>query len=147
VSCQLALERVAGRDVTTLEGVAEPERERFARAFAATGALQCGFCTPGIVMRTKALLDKDPELTREKAARHLGAHLCRCTGYTKILDAVDLLASGGVVPECGLGCAIGASGAKYEAEELCLGDRPYVDDLRVHGMLHAALTLAEHARA
>ena len=63
------------------------------------GALQCGFCTPGIVMRTKYLVDKDgPALTREKAARHLGGHLCRCTGYHPILDAVDLLASGAEVP-------------------------------------------------
>ena len=147
VACQLGLDRVAGRSVTTLEGLPDAERVRYASAFAATGALQCGFCTPGIVMRTKALLDKDPALTREKAARHLGAHLCRCTGYTKILDAVDLLASGEAVPPCGLGAKIGDSGVKYEAQDLCLGDRGYVDDLRVEGMLHAALTLAEHARA
>jgi xanthine dehydrogenase molybdenum-binding subunit len=147
ISCQLSLDRVAGRNVTTLEGLPEAERSRYASAFAATGALQCGFCTPGIVMRAKALLDKDPDLTRDKAARHLGAHLCRCTGYTKILDAVDLLASGAALPEAGLGATIGASGVKYEAEALSLGDRGYVDDLRVDGMLHAALTLAEHARA
>jgi len=147
VACQLSLKRVAGRAVTTLEGIADAERERYAKAFAATGALQCGFCTPGIVMRTKALIDKDPDLTRDKAARHLGAHLCRCTGYTKILDAVELLASGDPVPGCRLGSTIGEPGAKYEAEELCLGDRGYVDDLRVDGMLHAALTLAQHARA
>jgi xanthine dehydrogenase molybdenum-binding subunit len=147
VSCQLALTRVAGRNVTTLEGVAEPERARYAEAFAATGALQCGFCTPGIVMRAKALIDKDPALTREKAARHLGAHLCRCTGYTKILDAIQLLASGDDVPQCPLGATIGERGRKYEAAELALGDRDYVDDMRVDGMLHAALRLADYARA
>ena len=147
VSCQLGLERVAGRSVTTLEGVSEPERERLGRAFSACGALQCGFCTPGIVMRTKALLDKDPGLTREKAARHLGAHLCRCTGYTKILDAIELLASGDDPPAIELAGSVGGRGAKYEAEALALGDRGYVDDLRVDGMLHAALRLADHARA
>ncbi len=74
----------------------DDERQRLAGAFAALGALQCGFCTPGIVVRTKALLDKaTPEspLTRDKAARHLGAHLCRCTGYVKILDAIEALAA------------------------------------------------------
>ena len=91
VACQLALGRVAGKSVTTLEGVAEEERDRYARCFAATGALQCGFCTPGIVMRTKALVDKKgADLERSDAARHLGAHLCRCTGYVKILDAMEL---------------------------------------------------------
>ena len=54
-----------------------------AAAFAAHGALQCGFCTPGIVMRTKSLLGRDKETTRDDAARHLGAHLCRCTGYVE----------------------------------------------------------------
>ena len=94
VSCQISLEKVAGKSITTLEGFDPSERERFAAAFAATGALQCGFCTPGIVVRVKALLDKKGSgLTREDAARHLGAHLCRCTGYSKILDAVEMLAT------------------------------------------------------
>ena len=74
IACSLGLDRVAGKSVTTLEGVDEGERERYARAFASTGALQCGFCTPGIVMRAKALVDKDgANLTRDKAARHLVA--------------------------------------------------------------------------
>ena len=145
VSCSIPLTRVAGKSVTTLEGFDEAERERFALAFASTGALQCGFCTPGIVVRVKALLDKKgADLTREDAARHLGAHLCRCTGYTKILDAVELLASGKqpeVVPTGG----IGSRGHKYESLQLALGDRAYVDDLRVSGMLHAAFHLASYA--
>ncbi|HLI43320.1 MAG TPA: molybdopterin cofactor-binding domain-containing protein [Acidimicrobiales bacterium] len=147
ISCQISLERVAGKSVVTLEGLESSERERFASVFAATGALQCGFCTPGIVMRLKALLDKKgADLTREDAARHLGAHLCRCTGYTKILDAVELLASGAeVAPELPRG--VGSRGVKYESLDLALGARPYVDDLRVEGMLHAALRLADHARA
>src|SRR5271166_2391984 len=71
ISCSIPLARVAGKSVTTLEGFPAEERERFATAFAATGALQCGFCTPGIVVRVKALLDKKgSELTREDAARH-----------------------------------------------------------------------------
>jgi len=149
VSCQTSLEKVAGREVTTLEGVDEAERDRLAQAFAATGALQCGFCTPGILVRTKALLDKaTPEspLTRDKAARHLGAHLCRCTGYVKILDAIEQLAADEVPVAIQPG-GIGSAGAKYEATELALGDRGYVDDIRVPGMLHAALVLTAHARA
>ena len=163
VSCSLALDRVDGRQVTTLEGLDPAERDRYAAAFAATGALQCGFCTPGIVVRAKNLVDKDgPALTREKAARHLGGHLCRCTGYHAILDAVELLAAGGDVPvtwpaatatggTATGGAAptwgVGSRNARYQAGELALGDKPYIDDLRVPGMLHAAPVLADHARA
>ncbi len=147
VSCQAPLAKIAGKAITTVEGLAAEERDRFADAFAACGALQCGFCTPGIVMRTKALIDrKGSGLTRNDAARHLGAHLCRCTGYVKILDAVELLASG-EVPKVEPAGGVGTSGARYQGTELALGDKPYVDDLRVEGMLHAALHLSVHARA
>ena len=147
VSCQISLEKVAGRSVTTLEGFDSGERERFAAAFAAAGALQCGFCTPGILVRVKALIDKKGSaLTREEASRFLGAHLCRCTGYSKILDAVEVLASG-ESPSASPPGGVGTRGARYEGTELALGDREYVDDIRVPGMLHAALKLAEHARA
>jgi xanthine dehydrogenase molybdenum-binding subunit len=147
VSCQLPLAKAEGRTLTTLEGVDPEERDRFARVFASTGALQCGFCTPGILMRVKALLDrKGSALAREDAARHLGAHLCRCTGYVKILDAVELLAKG-ETPAADLPDGIGSSGIKYESLQLALGDRPYIDDLQLPGMLHAALRLADHARA
>lgn len=146
-SCLVSLDKAAGKSVTTLEGFDPAERARFATAFAATGALQCGFCTPGIVVRMKTLLDKKgASLTREEAARHLGAHLCRCTGYTKILDAVELLARGDD-PEVSQGGGIGSRGIKYESLEHTLGDSSFVDDLRVPGMLHAAVRLADHARA
>ncbi|MCB0996778.1 MAG: molybdopterin-dependent oxidoreductase [Acidimicrobiales bacterium] len=147
VACQTSLEKVSGTEVVTLEGVDAAERDRYARAFAACGALQCGFCTPGVVVRAKSLIDKKgADLTRDDAARHLGANLCRCTGYVKILDAVEALAVGKELePETNGG--IGSRGAKYEAIELSLGDRGFVDDVRVPEMLHGALTLAEHARA
>ncbi len=147
VSCQYPLSRVAGRSVVTLEGVDRVERRMYAAAFAAAGGLQCGFCIPGIVMRAKGQVDrKGADLTREDMARHLGAHLCRCTGYTKILDAIEAVARGEVAePELPRG--VGTRGAKYEALELSLGDRPYVDDIRVPGMLHAALRFTDHARA
>ena len=141
------MEKAEGKHVTTLEGFEPDERARLANAFAATGALQCGFCTPGILVRTKALLDqKGAGLTKETMAGRLGAHLCRCTGYTKIFDAIEMLRDGiSMVPEFPTG--IGDGGKKYEAEALALGDRGYVDDLRVPGMLHAALRFADHARA
>lgn len=147
VSCQIDMARVAGKEVTTLEGLPDEDRQRYAATFAATGALQCGFCTPGIIMRTHALLGrKGADLTRDNAARHLGAHLCRCTGYVKILDAMEALARGEVPDVAELG-GVGTSGARYQGLDLALGDKHYVDDLTVPGMLHAAVHLAEHARA
>ncbi|MCY4192841.1 MAG: molybdopterin-dependent oxidoreductase, partial [bacterium] len=147
VACQTSLERSAGCEVLTLEGVSPEERNRMADVFAACGALQCGFCTPGILIRTKSLVDrKGSELTREEASRHLGGHLCRCTGYTKILDAVEALAQG-EMPEAEAPGGVGSRGIKYEARELALGDRHYIDDLRPEGLLHGALHLSDHARA
>ena len=130
-----------------MEGVDADERQRYADAFAACGGLQCGFCIPGIVMRAKAQIDKKgADLDRGGMAPHLGAHLCRCTGYVKILDAIESVAKGKTFQPA-LGSGIGASGAKYEAGELALGDRDYIDDMRIPGMLHAALHLTDHARA
>jgi xanthine dehydrogenase molybdenum-binding subunit len=147
VSCNLGLDKIAGKSIVTLEGLDPDERRRFADAFAACGGLQCGFCIPGIVMRAKAQIDKKgAELDRVAMAPHLGAHLCRCTGYVKILDAIESVAKGKTF-EVSLGSGVGASGMKYEAAELALGDRDYIDDLRVPGLLHAALHLTDHARA
>ena len=150
VSCQYPVAKAEGRDVVTLEGLEEEERERYARAFAAHGGLQCGFCIPGIVLRAKAQVDKKGEaLTRQDMARHLGAHLCRCTGYVKILDAIEAVAHGTPLPTSfpGDGAGIGAGVQKYEAEQLALGERAYIDDLRVPDMAHAALRFTDHARA
>lgn len=146
ISCQTSLEKAAGAEITTLEGVDEAERQRMADTFAAHGALQCGFCTPGIVMRTVALLGRDKETTREDAARHLGAHLCRCTGYVKILDAVESLAAG-ETPVAITEGGVGGRGVKYEGQELSLGDRGFIDDMEPEGCLHGAVVLSEHARA
>ena len=146
ISCQTSLEKAAGAEITTLEGVDEAERRRMADTFAAHGALQCGFCTPGIVMRTVALLGRDKETTREDAARHLGAHLCRCTGYVKILDAVESLAAG-ETPVAITEGGVGGRGVKYEGQELSLGDRGFIDDMEPEGCLHGAVVLSEHARA
>ncbi len=147
VSCQTSLEKVAGKSVTTLEGVDTAERAKFSSAFAACGGLQCGFCIPGIVVRAKAQIDKKgAALKREDMARHLGAHLCRCTGYAKILEAIECVAKN-EIPAMPPTAGVGTRTPKYEAEALTMGDRGYIDDLRVPGMLHAALHFTQHVRA
>ena len=147
VSCTQSLAKCDGATVETIEGWNADEQDRYAGAFAACGGLQCGFCIPGIVVRAKSLVDKKgSDLTRDDMKRHLGAHLCRCTGYSKIYDAIESIARGSIPPPEKLG-GIGSRGTKYEARDLALGSRGYVDDLRVDGMLHAALRLTDHSRA
>lgn len=147
-SCLVSMEKAAGAEVTTIEGFDPGERERYASAFAVAGAVQCGFCTPGILVRTKALFDqKGPDrVTSQIAAGRLGAHLCRCTGYAGILDAVEMLASGSV-PPLDVPAGVGKNGVKYEAIDLALGERGYVDDLRPEDLLDGAFRLTDHARA
>jgi xanthine dehydrogenase molybdenum-binding subunit len=98
-------------------------------------------------MRAKGQIDKKgAALTKSDMSRHLGANLCRCTGYVKVLDAIEAVAQGKqLVPQQPTG--LGSGGMKYEAKELTLGDRGYVDDIRIPGMLHAALVLTEHTRS
>ncbi len=147
ISCQLSVERAEDAKIQTLEGIDPEELDRMGAAFAACGALQCGFCTPGIMIRTKVLIDKKGDkLEREYAARHLGAHLCRCTGYIKILDAMEALAKDNIPAATPLE-GIGSSGWKYEAEDLATGRRPFIDDMQPDGLLHGAFKLSEHARA
>jgi aldehyde oxidoreductase len=147
ISCTLDVAKVEGRHVTTLEGFSDEERTTYSEAFAAHGGLQCGFCIPGIVVRAKYLVDKKgADLTRDDLQRHMGAHLCRCTGYVKVFDAIEAVAQGSEIPVAISG-AIGGAGAKYEAEALALGDRGYIDDMVVDNMAHAALHLTAHTRA
>jgi aldehyde oxidoreductase len=89
VSCVMTLDKAEGRNILTLEGLEPDERERLATAFATAGALQCGFCTPGIVMAARDLLARVPDPSDADIREGLAGNLCRCTGYGKIVDAVE----------------------------------------------------------
>jgi xanthine dehydrogenase molybdenum-binding subunit len=150
VSCAQAAERADGRSVTTQEGLSQAERDRWADAFVASGASQCGFCSPGIVMKAEAFLDAHPDPSREEIARALAGNLCRCTGYVKIVDAVSLVAGsrrGRPLPEPDASGRVGSRAARYQGRELALGDKAYVNDLRPEGLLHGALRFSDHPRA
>ena len=90
VACVTPARRVAGRSITTVDGLADGAGARWADAFAATGASQCGFCTPGIICRLDGLLTKQPDADHAAVEQALLAHLCRCTGWRTILDAWDV---------------------------------------------------------
>ena len=149
-SCVVPAVQAAGKHVVTLEGFDARERHIFAHAFAVTGGLQCGFCIPGIVVAAKHLLDANPAPTRGQIAEALNNHVCRCTGYVKIIDAIETAAralGGEPMPEADYSGAIGSSLPRQDAGRFVLGDRPFVDDLRVDGMLRGALLFSAHPRA
>jgi selenium-dependent xanthine dehydrogenase len=150
VSCAQPAGRAEGRSVVTQEGLSADARELWADAFVAAGASQCGFCSPGILMKSEALLAKNPEPSRDEVARALAGNLCRCTGYIKIVDAVELAAAarrGEGMPEVDWSGRVGSRTGRYEGRELALGDKPYVADMTAPGMLHGAIRFSDHPRA
>lgn len=89
-SCMMLIGEVAGRSVVTIEGLAKDGvLDPIQRAFAERGAIQCGYCTPGMILSVKALLDKNPDPTREEIKEGISGNLCRCTGYEQIVEAVE----------------------------------------------------------
>jgi aerobic-type carbon monoxide dehydrogenase small subunit (CoxS/CutS family) len=93
-SCRFSITRAAGRDVRTIEGLARGGAlDAVQQAFLETGAMQCGYCVPGMILTTVELLESNASPTREEAAAALDGNLCRCCGYVRILEAVALAAS------------------------------------------------------
>ena len=91
-SCVPTTDRLQGKTIITVEGLTEWEQKLYTYAYGEAGAVQCGFCIPGMVMCTKALLDKNPDPTEDEIRYALRNNYCRCTGYVKIIDAIELAA-------------------------------------------------------
>jgi aldehyde oxidoreductase len=150
LACSTPMHKVEGQEVVTLEGLPESLLRTLGRAFVSKGAVQCGFCTPGFLTRTKILLEKNPDPTRQEVVKAIRFHLCRCTGYVKIVEAV-LEAAAALREEREIsfedGAGIGVSSPKYRAFERAIGRKPFIDDLRFDGMVHGALRFSDHPRA
>ena len=150
VTCAIPADKAAGRAIVTLEGIGEGDRDLVASSFAAANAAQCGFCIPGIALRAVHLINQNTAPSRADIARAIDGHLCRCTGYVKILDAIELMGRtkrGDVAPPRPDASGVGASLERFKARELTVGDRLYVDDMTRPNMLHGAVLLSPHARA
>ncbi|MBI5574074.1 MAG: (2Fe-2S)-binding protein [Elusimicrobia bacterium] len=92
-SCIYPAGRASGKKITTIEGIGIPNKlDKIQQSYLESGAVQCGYCTPGMILCTKSLLDKNPAPTDEEIKLALDGNLCRCTGYVKIIDAVKLAA-------------------------------------------------------
>lgn len=157
-SCTLALERVEGRSVLSVEGIPEPEMSCYERAFTEAGAVQCGFCTPGMVIAAKALLDANPDPAERTVRAGLRKNLCRCTGYVKIVEAVLRAAryrgemASAAQPGAGAGRdatrgGVGERLSRVDAVAKIRGSARFVDDLAVPGMLFGAALRSPYPRA
>jgi selenium-dependent xanthine dehydrogenase len=177
LACLRKPEQMEGREVVTLEGIPEDMRRVLGEAFLMEGGVQCGFCIPGIVVRASLLVKQGRTDDREAITKALDGHVCRCTGYARIIDAIqtagDAWKNDAQLPsqeprrhsyfgeDLGIQRAssngngtnghhpngIGQPISRYLGIEQALGERPFVDDMRVPGMLNAAAVLSEHPRA
>lgn len=150
LACVTSAAKAHGKNVSTLEGISPDFRETVSQSFVATGGLQCGFCIPGIAVRAKSIIEKNPSPTREEIARGLIPHLCRCTGYAKIVDAIDLTAKtlrGEAKPEFDYSGRVGTSYPRYEGMEAVMGDRRFIDDIKITGGVFGAPVFTQQARA
>jgi len=151
LACVTSMKKAAGGRVTTIEGLGDYRQNVFANAFVSKGGVQCGFCIPGMVIQANALINKNSQPTRDDVAKALTPHLCRCTGYKKIIDAVicaaDAIRKEEEVPPPQPDGRVGARHPKYQAANLVLGRHRYVADIFLPGMAYGALRFSDHPRA
>ena len=151
LSCITPMSKIEGVSVTTTEGLGEYRQNVFANAFVEKGGVQCGFCIPGIVMQANNLIHHNPEPSREDIEKALHPHLCRCTGYKKIVDAIEYAAEAirkeEEIPSPTSDGKVGSRQPKYQAQKLVLGQHDYVDDIQLAGMRFGALKFSDHPRA
>ncbi len=150
LACSTPMSKVNGGEVVTLEGLPEPLRRTLGMAFVNRGAVQCGFCTPSFLMRAKVLLQGNRNPSREEVVKAVRPHLCRCTGYVKIVDAIldaAALLREGKAPETDARPGLGSGWPKDGGYERAIGTRPFVNDMEAPGMAHGALVFSEHPRA
>ncbi|MDR2632500.1 MAG: selenium-dependent xanthine dehydrogenase [Treponema sp.] len=150
-ACIPTLAKLADKQVITLEGLSPREQEVYAYAFAQTGAVQCGFCIPGMVMSAKALLDSDPDPDDRAIRKGIRSNICRCTGYVKIIEgircAARLFRDHAPVPKPAFTGSLGENFHRVDALAKTLGTGKYVDDLVFEGMLHASAVRSAYPRA
>lgn len=173
-SCVLPCSKFADKEIITSEGLSEFEKKVYSYAFGVCGAVQCGFCTPGMVMCAKALIDSNPNPTYVEVAAAIRGNICRCTGYKKIIEAV--LTAAKLIRECkdetgkdnvdeaGMNekaieridalikeadsrGRVGENFYRIDAKDKSLGIAEYVDDIRIDGMIVASALRAPCARA
>lgn len=150
-ACTLSLSRLAGRKVLTVEGIASEEMRVYEHCFAEAGAVQCGFCIPGMIISAKSLLDVNLNPTRDDIKKAIRGNLCRCTGYKKIEDAIMMAAEffreEKPIPEAPRTLHMAEHAKRIDAREKIDGSGLYADDLFFDGMIYAKMVFSKYPRA
>ena len=153
-ACVMTTKRAQGMNIVTVEGLSDEEKEIFVYAFGSKGAVQCGFCIPGMVMAGKALVDKNSNPTEAEIKEAIKGNICRCTGYKKIIEAIDLVAQikrgeKQIDKELEKGdkFGVGSNAFRIDVREKVLGYGEYVDDVEMEDMLHVSAVRSKYPRA
>ena len=149
--CVQTAKRMDGKHILTVEGLSNREKDVFKYAFGKAGAVQCGFCIPGMVMCAKALIDKNNNPTRIECADAIKNNYCRCTGYKKIIDAIILAAKVfrenlDVITEAKV-MALGESDIRVDAPDKIMGTAKYADDIYLDNMIYGSCVRSKYPRA
>ena len=150
-ACIPMISKMEGKSIVTVEGLSDREKEVYSYAFGKAGAVQCGFCIPGMVMCAKGLIDVNPDPTRLEVIAAIRNNICRCTGYKKIIDGILLSAkimreNLSVEEDEGV-VAVGDTILRIDAKEKVLGTGEYPDDIYLDDMIHASAVRSEYPRA
>ena len=151
-ACVFTTDKMDGKSVLTVEGLSDFEKEAYTYGFGEAGAVQCGFCIPGMVMAAKGLLDQNPDPTEDEIKFALRTNICRCTGYVKIIEGVRLTAKilrEGRIPEEreAREWKLGGRVHRIDVAEKVQGAGLYPDDVYLEGMLYASAVRSAHPRA
>ena len=149
-ACIPQTDKLEGKHIVTVEGLSAFEKEAFTYAFGEAGAVQCGFCIPGMVISAKGLIDQNPDPTREEAAFAIRNNICRCTGYVKIIDGILLAAKilrEGKIPEKKEDFQVGSRVHRIDVAEKVQGYGKYPDDVYIEGMCYGGAVRSQYPRA
>ncbi len=149
-ACIPQTDKLEGKHIVTVEGLSDFEKEAFTYAFGEAGAVQCGFCIPGMVISAKGLIDQNPDPTREEAAFAIRNNICRCTGYVKIIDGILLAAKilrDGKIPEKKEDFQVGSRVHRIDVAEKVQGYGKYPDDVYIEGMCYGGAVRSQYPRA
>ncbi|MFP4556747.1 MAG: selenium-dependent xanthine dehydrogenase [Bacteroidales bacterium] len=151
LACVLKMSKLEGAEVFTMEGFPDYVKDTIAKSFVNGGAVQCGFCIPGFIVRTKVLLQKNPTPTINEIRKAIKPHICRCTGYKNIeksmLMAADALSNKKIVELTQTSGKVGVPHPKYGAYETAIGKRNFTEDMHLEGMLYGVLKLSDYPKA
>ncbi|MBO8470093.1 MAG: selenium-dependent xanthine dehydrogenase, partial [Spirochaetes bacterium] len=141
-ACREKLSKLENAEIITIEGLSEREKQVYSYAFAKRGAVQCGFCTPGMVMAAKALIDSNPSPSEEDIRKAIRGNICRCTGYKKIEEAIllasEMFRNNAEIPAEDMNPRLSGNMKRLDADEKTLGTGIYTDDIHIDGMLYGS---------